>query len=193
MNTVRYRISSQDTILEVNETWTDFAVENDAPDLRASQVLGQPLWRFISGAETRHLYELLLSRVRQTHGTLVLPFRCDAPTTRRFMEMEMTALPDGEIEFVTWLVRAEPRDAVSLLSPAYAHGRTFLTICSWCKRVRLAETAWLEVEDAVARLGLFQLEALPQLTHGACQACYDAVMQTLSGSVGEPEDGSGAL
>jgi hypothetical protein len=184
---MRYKISSQDTIIEVNEAWVDFAVANDVPDLEPSQVLGQPLWRFISGAEVQHLYELLLSRVRHTQGTLVLPFRCDAPALRRFMELAMTAQPDGAVELITWLVRTEPRDAVSLLTPGGEPGQPLLAICSWCKRIRLAETAWVEVEEAVVRLGLFQMDVLPQLTHGVCPDCYAAVMRALSA---RPEEAS---
>lgn len=190
MNAMRYRISSHDTIIEVNEAWVDFAVANGVPDLGPAQVLGQPLWHFISGVEVRHLYELLLSRVRHTQETLVLPFRCDAPALRRFMEMTMTALADGTVECVTRLVRTEPRDAVSLLTPGGEPGQPLLTICSWCKRVQLTETAWVEIEEAVVRLGLFHRDTLPQLTHGVCHTCYAAVMLELSAHREEASHGT---
>lgn len=190
MNTVRYRISPDDIILEVNESWVDFAAANGAPELGPIQVLGQPLWRFISGVEVRHLYTLLLGRIRRTHSTVVIPFRCDAPDLRRFMEMTMTALPDGTVEFIATLIRTESRDVVSFLAPGSDRGQPLLTICSWCKRVQIAETDWVEVEKAVARLGLFQRDILPQLTHGVCHTCYAEVLRELSGGPGEPSHGA---
>jgi hypothetical protein len=55
-------------------------------------------------------------------------------------------------------------------------------MCSWCKQVRLAEAVWVEVEEALVQLGLLELESLPQITHGACQACYADIMLALSAS-----------
>jgi hypothetical protein len=72
-------------------------------------MLGQSLWRFISGVDVRQLYTVLLSRVRQTQGTVVFPFRCDAPDLRRFMEMSMTGIPNSEVVFATRLVQAKAR------------------------------------------------------------------------------------
>jgi hypothetical protein len=55
-------------------------------------------------------------------------------------------------------------------------------MCSWCKQVRLAEAVWVEVEEALVQLGLLELESLPQITLGACQACYADIMLALSAS-----------
>lgn len=180
MSVVRYRIDSQDTILDVNDAWTAFAIENGAPELGAAAVVGQSMWRYIDGSETQHLWGMLLARARQTLRTHVFPFRCDAPTCRRHMEMAITGSPDGSVDFVSKLLREEPRSSVPLLESRQRRGESWLTICSWCNRVHVAEAEWSEVETAVERLALFSSDGLPQVTHGICRACHATVLREWS-------------
>jgi hypothetical protein len=44
-------------------------------------------------------------------------------------------------------------------------------MCSWCRRVRLDAARWVEVEDAVAELRLFEDVRPPQISHGVCPIC----------------------
>ncbi|MGC8838372.1 MAG: hypothetical protein ACP5UM_08145 [Anaerolineae bacterium] len=114
--TFTYRIDGQDRFVDVDENWLRFAQENGARHLaRREAVLGRPLWDFIVGQETRHLYELMLAKVRMGRATLQIPFRCDSPTCRRFMEMRMSPERQGGVRFTTWIVRLEHRAPVSLL------------------------------------------------------------------------------
>ncbi len=189
-DTVWYRIGSQDEILAVSKKWDEFALENGAPHLQASYVVGRSLWSFISGAEVRHLYELLMARIRGSQRTLVLPFRCDAPDRRRYMEMAVAGMPSREVDFVTRVIREEPRESTWLETAEADPLRTsqggaeqsLLAICSWCKKVRLSETEWVELEQAIARLALFQRETLPRVAHGVCQDCYMGLVKALAAS-----------
>jgi hypothetical protein len=51
-----------------------------------------------------------------------------------------------------------------------------IKMCSMCKKVKTAENVWLEVEDAIIDLKLFEKKILPQITHGCCQPCYEIAM-----------------
>jgi hypothetical protein len=177
--TLCYRVGSKGIILQVNQAWTDFAIANATPELAAERVCGQPLERYIHGMEARELWRMLLERVRAQQTRVVLPFRCDAPELRRFMEMTVTARDGGDVDFATRLLRAERRAPVALLAQPASVGADLLPICSWCKQVRLEDGTWVEVELAIERLDLFGLDSLPQLTHGICPRCFDVVMQTL--------------
>ena len=179
MNPIQYRINAQDIILEVNEAWMEFTATNGVSTLHPPQVLGKSLLDFISGSAMGALYTVILNRVRQTQTPLVLPFRCDAPAVRRFMELTIHPLPTHEVVFITHLLKRESRAPIALLAAARACNRAFLTICSWCNRIRLTEQEWVEVEDAIMRLALFQVDVLPQITHGICQECYAVVLQTM--------------
>ncbi len=178
--TFTYRIDGQDRFVDVDEDWLHFALENGARHLaRREAVLGRPLWDFVTGKETRHLYDLMLSKVRMGH-TLQIPFRCDSPGCRRFMEMRMSPEAQGGVRFTTWIVRLEHRAPVGLLEASEDRSDEFVTICSWCKKVQTAPGVWEEVEEAVRTLDLFASPKLPQLTHGMCPACQAFYLRQLA-------------
>lgn len=171
-----HRIDGEDVITGVNPEWTDFARENEAPELAGSGgdgVVGRALWDFISDKETRHLYRLMLGKVRSSGVAITLPFRCDSPGVRRFMEMTLDrAGPGGEVEFRCVLLREERREGeATLLDRLSERSSEFVKVCSWCRRVYVGESGWKEPEDAVRELNLFDAPALPQLTHGVCPDC----------------------
>ena len=169
--TTRYTIDSEDRLDSVNPAWLEFARENDAIELTADGVVGRSLWEFIAGAETRYLYGLLFRRVRDEASEAAVPFRCDSPSIRRFMIWDLNADTQGGIELRGKLIRSEPREPVYLLDPTVPRTDDFLTICSWCRQVRLPTGRWQEADLAVAAMGLFMVPQLPQLTNETCPAC----------------------
>lgn len=167
-----HRIDADGRICYVSADWLAFAVENDYPTTAEAQ-LGRPLFSAIVDAETRHLYALLIERVRASRRTLRFGYRCDSPDQRRWMRMHMRYLTDSdEVEFASRLLRAQARPRVRLLErhPEQPRSHRVLSMCSWCKAV-LAEQAWVEVEQAVMQLRLFAMEAMPRISHGICPDC----------------------
>ena len=102
-------IDDADKIVHVNDAWLAFARENTAPQLTASLVLDQPIWRFIQGQETIYLYKQIFGRVRAGKSPVKFPFRCDSPDCRRFMEMQLSLLPGDAIQFISHILREEWR------------------------------------------------------------------------------------
>jgi hypothetical protein len=174
---VRYRVNDRDEITYVDEGWGWFAQANDAPNLTGPQVLGRSLWDFISDATTHQLYRQVLDRVRLGFP-VQFPLRCDGPSCRRWLEMSITSFEIGQIEFMTRLVRLEVREPVLLLAQVEARSNELLRACGWCNRVHIGD-AWVEVENAIQQLRLFEWPRLPQLTHGICEMCFQTMMQTL--------------
>ena len=165
-----YCIGADNRILQVSDEWLAFARENQAPELTRERVLGRSIFAFISGAETEYLYYLLLDEVRSRRRAVSVPFRCDGASVRRFMRLELSPL-EGEVVLCAGvLLKEEPRQAISFLDAMSARSAEAITICSWCKRVRVGE-AWLDVESAVERLDLFRSRRLPQQNHGVCESC----------------------
>lgn len=180
-----YRLDALDRITHVNRAWLSFAVENESDALTPEAVLRRPLWDFIADNETRHVYRMILSRVRSSGKEVRLPFRCDSPSIRRFMEMEISPLPEGAVEFKCRLLRAESRPSVGLLDPAADRSGEFVQICGWCKRIRLDTGEWVETEEAVKRLDLFGAKKLPRLTHGICPDCHRVAMKEIGRAEGD--------
>ena len=180
-----WTIDEADKIVHVNDDWLAFAGENTAPQLTASVVLNQPIWRFIQGQETSYLYRQIFSRVRAGVSPVTFPFRCDSPDCRRFMEMKLSLLPGGAIEFISHILREEWRDPVDLLDNSRDQSGEFLKVCSWCKKINIPGQGWGEIEAAIAPLDLFGHHTTPRMTHTICDACHDAVKLELERESGK--------
>ncbi|GAB2883446.1 hypothetical protein GCM10027046_09990 [Uliginosibacterium flavum] len=168
---VVYQIDRDDLLVSFNEQWDVFAEDNDSLFLASQKIHKAPIWQFIRDAETRHLHELLLRKVRTRDVMLDLAFRCDSPVLRRFMRMRVCMKDDGRVEYRSRIVRTEPREAVLLASPCRSEAGPFLRMCSWCKKMEVAKDSWMEIEDAVNFLGLFSCAEIQQISHTMCDAC----------------------
>ncbi len=166
-----YRIDGGDSIVFVSDLWCEFAVRNDAPELTAKRVLDRSLWDFIAGPETLRLYREIFARVRRTGKAVTIPFRCDAPAVRRYMQLDIQPRDGYQLQFTGRILGQEPRPLVPLLERHAARSQTLLRMCSWCKRVAVPANQWLETEEAIVRLGLIDTPTLPQLTHTVCDTC----------------------
>jgi hypothetical protein len=178
-------IDAADKIVHVNDDWLAFAGENTAPQLTASLVLNQPIWRFIQGKETSYLYQQIFSRVRDGMSPVQFPFRCDSPDCRRFLEMDLSLLPGDAIRLISHIVREEWREPVGILDASRDRSGEFLKICSWCKKILIPGRGWGEIEAAIEPLELFGHHSMPQLTHTICDSCYIAVKLELDQESGE--------
>jgi hypothetical protein len=168
-----YHVDAGDRLVFADEGWRAFARMNAAPGYAdPSALYGQPLLSFISDPTTRHIYAGLLERVRREQLQIRVPFRCDAPSCRRWLELVMTPRPDGGVTFVSRELRTEPRREPVEIATAAPGGETFVRMCGWCKKVD-AGGQWLEIEDAIVRLRLFSARETPSVTHGICPACVE--------------------
>jgi len=184
-----YRIDNTDTIVSVSDNWYTFAESNAWHGRwRLEDVLGHSLWDFIQDAGTKHLYRELFRRVRGGSGFRPIPFRCDSPDERRFLELFIEALPDHHITITSTIVRTELRSPVRLLEAGTPRSADFLTICSMCKKIKVSPQHWADIEEGLAQLRLFEADEMPQLTHGLCLGCYQAAMKELDDS-GAPNNG----
>jgi len=173
-----YQIDSDDRIVDVNDDWLSFGAEN-VYNLSQDLVVNKLLWNFIAGNETRYLYKVMLDKVRTNRVKFKVPFRCDSPDCRRFMELEVFSPNEKLIEFRCRVVKLEFRPAISLLDINTDRSNEFVTMCGWCKKIYVS-AQWLEIEDAITELDLFEAAKLPQLTHGICLSCKETVIQLLN-------------
>lgn len=176
-NVFIYRIDSADTILSVGDNWCTFANANDwSGALQPKDVVGHKLWEFIQDPETRHLYKELFKRVRRGMTSRTIPFRCDSPSERRYLEILIEVLPDQQLSITSTILRTEHRHPVSLLKTGKSKSKDLVTVCSMCKKIKVAPGQWSEIEDGLNQLKLFEADKIPQLTHGLCNSCFKAAM-----------------
>jgi hypothetical protein len=167
----RYTVDPQDVITSVCPLWLAFARENGATQLTREAVVGRSLWDFIAGDETQQLYRTLLQRVRARNASTVVPFRCDSPTLRRYMRLELTPEPNGSVQFDGVLERVEQTVPYNLLDQNFPRSMQMLTLCSCCKRILMENYGWLEIGAVAERLDLLNKNIAPKLRHSLCPEC----------------------
>jgi len=115
---------------------------------------------------------MLLRRVRSDLRSIDLPFRCDGPAVRREMDINIASQASGRFVLFSARLRAEERrdEFQPLLAAETPRGEETLTMCGWCDRF-LVDGRWVEVEEAVTRLRLFELPKMPAISHGVCRDC----------------------
>ena len=164
-------IDSAGSISYVNDAWLSFAAENGWP-ISAEEMLGSNLMSSIMDPETRHIYELLINRVRQQGQQIHFNYRCDSPDRRRLMEMRISHdQAADQVVFRSRIISSEKREPILLIDPSHNNrSDVILKMCSWCKSV-WDERNWVELEKAVRLLGLMTDQVLPRISHGICVEC----------------------
>jgi hypothetical protein len=162
-----YELDATDRIRDVSDRWLDFARENDAAHLTREAVVGHSVWDFIADDRTRHLYAQLFERARDYGQVLCVPFRCDSPDFRRFMELDIVSRADGGLVIESRLLCEEPREPVWVRRSA----GPVIQMCGWCKKVRTDDDTWVEIEEAANPETLATRPGL-DISHVTCPACY---------------------
>jgi hypothetical protein len=165
-----YRIDESDVITHVSPQWLEFAETNEAPELTADNVLGKPIWHFITGPSTRTFYEALYRNLRFRRSEIMIPFRCDSPTVIRQMTLTLRPLGAGTIECEGRLDHTQTREPITILFRWAARSDEKIPICSLCRRLDL-NGEWVEVREAVVRRRFFNNVPVPRLEETVCPTC----------------------
>lgn len=184
--TCGYDLDTDLRIVGVDSRWSKFAAANQAPELVPPPgPLGQSALSCVADHTSALIYAELFERVLRTGQDVVFPIRCDSPTRRRYLRLTISPRsPDG-LHIETTLTRAENRPPVALLERDRPRGSDLLRMCGWCKSTEVAG-AWLEVEEAVAALRLFEGGPLPRVSHGICPPCLERMCRELDLMPGLP-------
>jgi hypothetical protein len=120
---------------------------------------------------------MLLRRIRGELRSVELPFRCDGPAVRRRMEIQIAAKSSGRFVLFSARLQAEERrdEFQPLLAAETPRSEEMLTMCGWCDRF-LVGAEWIEIEEAVARLELFDLAEMPTVSHSVCPECTELLL-----------------
>ncbi|MDP1892503.1 MAG: hypothetical protein Q8K55_16580 [Gemmatimonadaceae bacterium] len=174
---IEYEIDGHNHIVSANRAWFDEAQTAGDTRLADESVVGRDLWELIQDSSTRHLYETMISRARVRAQPLGFRFRCDTPDRRRLLHMEITPRESGHVAFEVRLIASQPREAVELLQIGRAHSEALIRMCGWCKRVPMPGDGWVEVEQALDAMHLFEASGpLPAISHGICPECLDKMI-----------------
>ncbi|MDX2185580.1 MAG: hypothetical protein SFV32_01505 [Opitutaceae bacterium] len=142
-------------------------------------LLGKPVLSVVKNVTLHTLLEVLFQKVVRTGRKVEASYRCDTPTMKRYCTMVVHRVGSGSdrgVQVNNYMDQIENRPYQPLLDWKLPAGDRFVSLCSWCKRMRDSSGAWVEIDDAVRDLRLMQEGPIPQITHGMCERCYDYLM-----------------
>jgi hypothetical protein len=180
-NVFKYCIDDSDIIVSFSSNWTSFGRANKwGGKTSPENVVGISLWDFIQGKETQHLYKELFRRVRSGMSIGPIPFRCDSPQERRFLNLILSPFPNGQVAIISKILRTESREPIRLLDKDAPRTSNFIKICSMCKKILTHRNEWVEIEEGLRQLRIFEYKKMPNLTHGLCTFCYNSIISDLN-------------
>ena len=185
MDGLAFTTTRDGVIQDIGATnWNAFANANGAPELEASNVIGQSLFDFIKGGQVRDQFRQILDKISQDpNWSWVLPYRCDSPERMRIMCQSLRPTFSGNVctGFVFQSVEqySQQRPPIPLFNfkvldqIAKEDGSLpVVLMCSWCQRVKVDEITgdkWITAEDYYAAGGRSNV----RLTHGICEPCLE--------------------
>ena len=170
-------VDANNCITSLSDTWSKTAKDGGAADdLAVHRVLGQPLRYFITSDTTRMYVEASLQLCRVRQEVLFRPYRCDSPTHKRFMELQLTPLPEKAVEMKHFLLREEPyTEPVYFQEISFKRRKPAGTClrCSFCNRLKpLEQETWMPPEE------VNQSYVSPlQVIHTVCSDCKGQAWQ----------------
>lgn len=147
-----YWIDLSEVIVDVSADWELFARDNGGNGLDARQVIGRNLLGFVHGDVSRMFVRTLVQSARLQRRPMIRPYRCDSPTTRRYMEMRLSLDDSGLLRWDHRTVRTEPMRHPLFFTTQQqgkALGRAGRIVrCSMCNRVKLGSN-WGEGDQVI--------------------------------------------
>lgn len=162
-----YRLDSDDRIVEVGGAWDTFAEENGGTGLSAQRIVGTSLFKYISGATSRTHIWTAVDSARKLLSVRRVPYRCDSPGLKRFMEMVIKPEGSGDVLVEHFTLRVEPMQHRAAFVAGSGH--SLLIRCSMCNRIRI-KGIWMEADTAVGENRLSP-EATHCVAYGVCTDC----------------------
>lgn len=166
---VAYWIDQKAIIRRVNASWNSAALLHEAPEIQEGMIVGQPLFRFISGDSTRMFMEALIQAARIRKQPVRQLYRCDSPSERREMEMLILPEPSGLLRLIHRTIRITPSQRqlrFSTQGPVTARVHR----CSMCNRLGI-RAQWWEPDEAPLDIDAGTLPVL----YRVCPDCQQAL------------------
>ena len=120
-----------------------------ADDVQTDRFIGLPLGACIQDDATRMSVEVMIKSSHQRQACLILPYRCDSPTAKRWMVSHFIPLSGRQTQIDHYLLREEPFEKVIDFSfiRLRSSRHHYCKRCSHCNRVKYQHQDWLEPEE----------------------------------------------
>lgn len=172
---ILYFINSADEIIFAENDWFQFVFDKYA-DVNEENQRRHSLWDLINDDTTENFYRMLLKQVRAGYS-VKFKLRCGAPKRQRLLKMTVSLQQNGDVQFGARTAWTDERQPQNFLNGSASFMDEVIIICSWCNKIKVDEGEWQEIEEFQENMGLFDIEILPQPSHGMCDDCYKIVSE----------------
>lgn len=166
---VSYKIDKDNIIIEIFDDWITAAKVGQASDLiNVNSVLGTKLLSYILGDSTRMYYDAIFQKCRLLNEEHKIEYRCDSPTHKRTMEMQIIPNEDKNIDIYNFLIKEEPfKNAIYVHENTTSNIRNPIVRCSVCNHLKLKTNGeWMPPEHLVQKEELNFI-----VIHSVCPQC----------------------
>lgn len=162
-----------DRIIALSQNWSEVAMEGHAQvALAPKKLVTKPLGFFIRGDDTRLYTEASLKLCRLRNETLYRHYRCDTPSHKRFMKLELVPLPNKAVQMNHFLLEMEPfANPVNIDDVAeQSHSATGIfkyVRCSMCNALKaVGSQQWVDPDKLSA-----EAASDVKVIHSVCPNC----------------------
>lgn len=130
-------------LYDANQSFHLFAQDNEHPTYDPKQWIGKNLLDVIHGDRTRLLHDALILKARLHSTPVELSFRCDSPTSARYLRMVIVAQPNLHIHF-----RIHTDKEQAYPQPVFFEYEASASVprCDVCNRMEV-EGTWIDPLD----------------------------------------------
>lgn len=184
-------VDQQNIILKVSDTWdSNMNPENWSDRASSNNIIGRSLFEFVCDDITRMYIKSILDLVRLVPQSAFRYYRCDTPTTKRYMRMIISWEPDGVIRFSHELIKSEPLMKKVVFTTVKKNQRSGANDdrhdsgkqpdiqyvrCSLCNQI--SNNGDCDWEDADKVLKSNAISSEVTVSYGICQDCLQGGMQ----------------
>lgn len=162
-------INPDNIVIDVNQAWDYFALQNNCPESTRIGVLEKSILDAVSGKVTKQYWRDLLARAWLSTQPLKIDYRCDSPDTKRWMQMELCRLEDGNMRISHIQLASEKRTPAIHFKLASQRSSSTHIRCSICNRLK-ENDHWHEAETLIKTGNNAGSVYLPVI-YGVCTDC----------------------
>ncbi|MDK2792967.1 MAG: hypothetical protein PWQ25_1830 [Deferribacteres bacterium] len=109
----------------------------------------------------------IFDNVRVKNKAFSTTYRCDNDNYIRLFRLDIIPLDSSKIKLEHTLI--DQRQRVTSLEN-FKQSSRIVTMCAWCNKI-LCNDQYVEIDEAVNNLKLFEDEGIPKFSHGICDSC----------------------
>lgn len=174
-----YTVDKNDRLIEFSSNWDEAAREGGAPQLFASDIVGEPLKSFVVGDASRAYVDMVFGFARLKQKPVIKTYRCDTPEFKRNMKMTLIPKLNGDVETVHEVVSVERWEHIVGIYDSMPQETSrevkIYDRCSVCNDM-FYEDKWLTQDDIAVLNPSFEKEPM-WVTYTVCPFCRNKLSE----------------